>query len=67
MKIINGNLWWGYKHTSGTYQAKRYLDKLDIDEAEQSPFAEQVVYPFYATSRDEAIEHVKSVTNDKHR
>lgn len=65
MNIINDNLWWGYKHTSGTYQAKRYLDKLDIDEAEQSPFVEQVVYPFYATNRDEALKHIKIVTDGK--
>lgn len=33
-KMTEGkNLWWGYKHISGTYQAKRYFDKRDIDEA----------------------------------
>ena len=26
------NLWWGYKHTSGTYQAKRYFEPLDIEQ-----------------------------------
>ena len=44
-------LWWGYKHVSGTYQAKRFFGKEDTDEAEESPFVEQVVYPFYAESR----------------
>jgi len=37
---MNELLWWGYKHVSGTYQAKRYFDKQDTDEAEQSPFVE---------------------------
>ena len=48
-------LWWGYKHVSGTYQAKGILIKRDTDEAEESDFVEQVVYPFAAKSRDEAL------------
>lgn len=56
------NMWWGYRHTSGTYQAKRYFDSRDTEEAEESPFVEQVVYPFPANSRDEALEVVKSST-----
>lgn len=60
---MSKNLWWGYKHTSGTYQAKRYFDKQDTNEAEESPFCEQIVYPFEAKSRDEAIEYVKQQTN----
>jgi hypothetical protein len=56
-------LWWGYKHVSGTYQAKRYFDKQDTDEAEESPFCEQVVYQFTAKSRDEALEYIKKQTN----
>ena len=60
---MSKQLWWGYKHVSGTYQAKRYFDKRDTDEAEQSPYCEQVVYPFEAESRDEAIEYIKEQTN----
>jgi len=59
----NLNLWWGYRHISGTYQAKKYFDKRDTDEAEESDFVEQVVYPFNAKSRDEALEHIKQQTN----
>lgn len=55
-------LWWGYKHTSGTYQAKRYFEPLDIEEANSSPFCEIVVGPFEAESRDEALEIVKEKT-----
>lgn len=49
------NLWWGYKHTSGSLQAKRYFSKLDITEALESPFVEQVVGPFEAKDRVEAL------------
>ena len=60
---MSKSLWWGYKHTSGTYHAKRYFDKQDTDEAEESPFCEQVVYPFEAESRDEALDYIKKQTN----
>ena len=56
-------LWWGYKHTSGTYQAKRYFDRLDIQEAMESPFCETVVGPFEAENRDEDLEIVEQKTN----
>jgi hypothetical protein len=55
-------LWWGYKHTSGTYQAKRYFGPLDTDEARDSPFCEQVVGPFPAKDREEALQLVKEKT-----
>lgn len=56
------NTWWGYKHISGTYQAKRYFDKRDTEEAEESEFVDQVVYPFEASSREEALEIIKQQT-----
>lgn len=56
------NQWWGYKHISGTYQAKRYFDKRDLEEAYESGLVDQVVQPFYADNRDEAIEYVKQST-----
>lgn len=54
--------WFGYKHISGTLQAKRYLTKLDITEAEESPFVKQVVYPFEAKDREEALIIIKART-----
>ena len=56
-------LWWGYKHTSGTYQAKRYFEQLDIMEAQESPFCEIVVGPFEASGREEALKIVKEQTS----
>ncbi len=62
LMIMNKNLWWGYKHTSGTYQAKRYFDALDIVEAQLSPFVESYHGPFEAQDREEALEIVKQNT-----
>lgn len=54
-----GFLWWGYKHESGTYQAKRYFEKLDIQEAHESPFCVRVAGPFRAQSREDALRIVQ--------
>jgi hypothetical protein len=56
------NLWWGYKHTSGTLQAKRYWDERDIQDALESSFVKQVVLPFEADDRDEALKHIEEQT-----
>ena len=55
----NKQLWWGYKHISGTLQTKPYFDKRDTDEAEESPFVDDIVYPFYAENREEALKIVQ--------
>ncbi len=57
------NLWWGYLHTSGTIQAKRYFGPLDIKEAEESPFCEIVMGPFEAEDREEALTYLKNQLN----
>ena len=54
------NLWWGYKHISGTLQAKRYWDVRDTDEARESPFVDVIVFPFFAKNREEALSYIKS-------
>lgn len=56
------NLWWGYRHVSGTLQAKRYFKPLDIEEARESPFVKQVIGPFEAYDRDDAIHVVAELT-----
>jgi hypothetical protein len=53
------NLWWGYLHIEGTLQAKRYFDERDTQEAEESPFVKQVIYPFEAESREEALNIIR--------
>lgn len=54
--------WWGYRHTSGTLQAKRYFGARDIEEAHASPFCAQVVGPFNADDREDALEIIKMKT-----
>lgn len=56
------NLWWGYRHTSGTLQAKRYFEPLDIQEAEESPFCAKVVGPFETDTREDALAIVEQRT-----
>lgn len=60
---IQQNFWWGYKHVSGTYQAKRFFDKRDIQDAEESDFCEQVVRPFLAINREDALKIIKEKTS----
>lgn len=52
-------LWWGYQHTSGTLQVKRYFNQQDVEDAYASPFVDQVVGPFEAASRDDALKILK--------
>lgn len=52
---MESNLWWGYKHINGNYQAKVYYDQRDIEEAERSPFCAVVTGPFEASNREEAL------------
>ncbi len=56
------NKWWGYRHTSGSVQAKRFFDQMDIDEANQSPFCKHVIGPFDAATREEALSIVEKRT-----
>lgn len=57
--------WWGYEHINGTLQAKGYYDERDITEAESSPFVAQVVYPFLASDRNEAVAFIKQQIKNK--
>lgn len=59
------NQWWGYLHTSGTLQAKRYFGPIDIQEAEESPFCQKVVGPFEALDREDALRIVEEELQKK--
>lgn len=48
-------LWWGYLHTNGSIQAKRYFSELEIAEAIESPFVAYIKQPFEATNREDAL------------
>lgn len=58
MSIDRGDTiqWWGYRHTSGSLQVKRWFgDPLDIQEAKESPFCAAVSQPFDADNREDAL------------
>lgn len=52
-------LWWGYVHKDGSYHVKRFFDKEDLKDAEISPFVEQVIQPFDAQDREDALKKLK--------
>jgi len=51
--------WWGYRHTNGSLQAKRFFGFQDICEAEDSPFVDRTAGPFEAKDRQDAINKLK--------
>jgi hypothetical protein len=51
----NTNLWWGYLHTNGSIQVKRFFDQRDLSEAMESDFVDQTFGPFQATDRTQAL------------
>lgn len=59
---MNTLKWWGYRHTSGTVQVKRYHDAEDIKDARASDFVAEIVEPFDAAGRDEALRIVANRT-----
>ena len=58
-------LWWGYIHQNGSIQVKRYFSYLDLQEALESPFVERVYGHFHADSREEAINHIKELEDER--
>ena len=57
-------LWWGYMHSNGSIQVKRYFGTQDITEARQSPFVHQIVGPFKAFGRADAETYVNEQLKD---
>ena len=55
---MNNLMWWGYLHSNGDIMAKRWFgDHKDYtDDCEGNDFVVEVVRPFEASSRDEALE-----------
>jgi len=52
-------LWWGYLHSTGSLQVKRFFDSRDITDAQESPFVSLVKGPWEVSSRAEAIEKLE--------
>jgi hypothetical protein len=55
-------MWWGYLHSAGTVQVKRWFgDRKDYTEdCEGNDFVVRIVRPFEAASREEALVHILS-------
>lgn len=53
-------MWWGYRHQNGSLQLKRWFgDHKDYqDDCYGNPFVLQVVPPFEADTRDEAMKYL---------
>lgn len=53
---LNDIWWWGYLHSNGTIQVKRWFgDHKDYtDDCDDNDFVVRVVRPFVAKSREEA-------------
>jgi hypothetical protein len=53
---VNSVMWWGYLHSNGTAQLKRWFgDHEDYrGDCIRNPFVQKVVEPFEASSREEA-------------
>lgn len=49
------NMWWGYKHTNGSYQVKRYFGKTSMALDVQSDFVKWHFGPFEAENRADAL------------
>ena len=53
------NLWYGYKHVNGSYQAKRYFDRRDLTDCQESDFVDSYTQPFEAENREDALAEVE--------
>lgn len=53
--------WWGYLHTDGSIQVKRYFSLRDLLEADESPFVQARTGLFTATDREAAYRKVKEL------
>jgi len=55
--MANEMMWWGYLHSNGSLQVKRWFgDRKDyLDDCRGNDFVQRVASPFVATSREEAI------------
>ena len=63
---MSNNLWWGYLHTDGSIQVKRYFSYEDIEKAEESPLVKEFTLAFEADNRDDAITKATNLLiNDK--
>lgn len=58
---MSGLMWWGYLHSNGTIQVKRWFGdcKDYTDDCEGNDFVQRVVRPFLADNQVEAVNIIK--------
>jgi len=56
-----GNKWWGYLHSNGSIQAKRFFDQKDIEAARESDFVLAVSWVFNAVNREDALMQLEEI------
>jgi len=61
------NQWWGYLHTSGTLQVKRFFSMADFEDAMDSPFVKEYYGPWECAGREEAIAKLKEEIGGKNK
>jgi len=62
---MNKNKWWGYIHSNGSLQIKRYFDQRDIEVAKESSFVLHTIGPCEAITRDDAEKKLKEILKEK--
>ena len=60
MTTEQANQWWGYLHSNGTIQCKRWFGDVKdyTEDCEGNDFVVQVVRPFSAINREEAMKYL---------
>jgi hypothetical protein len=56
--------YWGYLHTNGIIQVKRYFGYQDILNAKESSFCGKIVGPIQALNREDAYTIIKQLIYD---
>lgn len=64
---MNDLQWWGYLHSNGSIQVKRWFGDVKdyTDDCKDNDFVVQVVSPFTASTREEAIQRIKDIVGIK--
>ena len=56
-------MWWGYLHSNGTTQVKQWFGDVKdyTDDCEGNDFVVEVIKPFMADTREEAVETITKI------
>jgi len=59
-------MWWGYLHSSGTIQVKRWFGDVKdyTDDCKDNPFVLEIVEPFEADNQEAARAYIENRLKD---